>query len=99
MISSTALSAKWIRIHPTICGSDINNIDFFRPIVVEKYPNTIVPKNPPIVKIDPINDASSFVIVPLFKGDNGDFKSGIAALVQPAANPYDKPKRFTQKVA
>lgn len=62
-------------------------MEFFLPIVVEKYPKMIVPKNPPIVSNDPINDASSVVIIPLCRGDLEDFNSGIAALVQPAANP------------
>lgn len=76
-----------MRIHPKICGSDISSIEFLRPMIVEKYPKTRVPTIPPIVRSDPINDASSFVIIPLFKGDFEDFKSGIAALVQPVANP------------
>ena len=85
-IRSEALSARYIKIHPMICGKATKKIVFFRPNLFEAYPKTKVPTKPPIVKTDPINETSSLVIS-TGRGLSGDCKSGIAAEVQPVDNP------------
>ena len=85
-IRSKALSAKYIKIHPMICGNATEKIVFFRPNLFEAYPKVKVPKKPPIVKTDPINETSSLVISTR-RGLSGDCNSGTAAEVQPVDKP------------
>lgn len=99
MINSIALSAKYIRTHPRICGNATKKIVVFRPISLAAYPKNKVPTSPPTVKIEPIKDTSLFEMIPHASGVSLDCKNGIAALVQPVDKPYAKLKRFAQKVA
>lgn len=99
MINSVALSAKYIKTHPMICGNATRKIVNFLPISLAAYPKNKVPASPPTVKIDPIKDASLIERMPQAKGVSLDCKNGIAALVHPVDKPYDKLKRFAQKAA
>lgn len=87
IINSNALSAKYNKIQPRICGKAIRKIEFFLPISLAAKPNISVPESAPIVRIEPIIEASSFVIFPHPSGVSSDCNSGTAALVQPVASP------------
>lgn len=86
-ISISALCAKYMKTHPAICGKATRKIERWRPNLLAMNPKIKVPKSPPIVRIDPIKDASPFESFPCRIGVSDDFKSGIAALVHPVDSP------------
>lgn len=80
----------------TTIGTNADIIPGFLPNLPPTQLKNIVPKAPPIHRIDPTHDASNKLIGPHGRGVPSDFNSGKLADGHPTAMPYMSVIKFAK---